>query len=262
MTTADALLAVENLSVAFAGLKALDRVNFSVGRGQIFGLIGPNGAGKTTMLNCLTRIYPPSSGKLTFDGIDLLATPLHKVNSLGIARTFQNLELLEGETAVENVLMGVLANARTSVVGDILGTPSARRADRLARERAIAALDRLGIADSADRVVSTLPYGIQKRVELARALVTEPKLLLLDEPAAGLNSEETHAVSELLVDLRRRDGLTSILIEHDMPLVMSVCDEILVLDHGEAIACGAPAAIQADQKVVVAYLGEEDTDAA
>lgn len=262
MTDGSNNLQVRNLSLAFAGLKALNDVSFSVSAGAIFGLIGPNGAGKTTLLNCLTRIYTPNSGSLKFGERELLASPLHDISTLGIARTFQNLELFGAETALDNVLIGALSRTRIPAVPDMLGLPSARRALRAASERALAALDRLGIADAASRQVATLAYGVQKRVELARALVTEPRLLLLDEPAAGLNADETHALAEVLRDLQRTNNITIILVEHDMSLVMGICDELVVLDHGEVIAQGAPSVIRKNQKVIMAYLGEEGDDAA
>lgn len=262
MTDANQLLSVRNLSLAFAGLKALNDVSFSVPAGAIFGLIGPNGAGKTTLLNCLTRIYTPNSGSLTFADADLLKRPLHDISSLGIARTFQNLELFGAETALDNVLIGALSQTRVPAVADMLGLPSARKMVHAASEQALAALDRLGIADAAHREVATLSYGVQKRVELARALVTAPRLLLLDEPAAGLNADETNALADVMRDLRQAHNMTIILVEHDMSLVMGVCDQLVVLDHGEVIAQDVPSVVRTNPKVVMAYLGEEDVDAA
>jgi branched-chain amino acid transport system ATP-binding protein len=253
---------VRNLSLAFAGLKALSDVSFEVSPGSIFGLIGPNGAGKTTLLNCLTRIYTPDSGSLMFGETELLTKALHDISTLGIARSFQNLELFGAETALDNVLIGALSQTSISSISDVLGLPSARKALRAASERAHAALARLGIADAANRQVATLSYGIQKRVELARALVTEPRLLLLDEPAAGLNADETGALADVLRELRQAHNLTIVLVEHDMSLVMGVCDELLVLDHGEVIAQDAPSIVRKNPKVIMAYLGEEDSDAA
>ena len=254
-------LQVKNLSLSFAGLKALKHVSFSVPFGRIFGLIGPNGAGKTTLLNCLTRIYTPDSGSLLLEDVELLSRPLDTISRLGVARTFQNLELFGEETALDNVIIGALAHIRVSSFADILGLPSARAALRSARELAQDALARVGIADMAGRQVATLPYGVQKRVELARALATKPRLLLLDEPAAGLNAEETRALASVLRELRDDDQLTIILVEHDMSLVMGVCDALVVLDHGELIAQGTPSAIRNDPNVITAYLGEENAGA-
>lgn len=261
MREASSRLEVRELSLAFAGLKALDKISFSVPAHSIFGLIGPNGAGKTTLLNCLTRIYTPDSGSLTFGSIELLAEPLHRMPEIGIARTFQNLELFAAESALDNVMIGVLSQIRIPTMVDLFGLPPARQRLREAGARALAALARLGIGDAAERQVATLAYGIQKRVELARALAAQPRLLLLDEPAAGLNAEESRSLAALLRDLRR-EGLTIILVEHDMALVMSVCDELVVLDHGEVIAQGSPSTIREDRKVIAAYLGEDDGDAA
>ncbi|HWW47066.1 MAG TPA: ABC transporter ATP-binding protein [Xanthobacteraceae bacterium] len=262
MTDRTPHLFVRDLSLSFAGLKALKDVTFSVPPASIFGLIGPNGAGKTTLLNCLTRIYTPNTGSIMFGETRVLDQPLHAMSSLGIARTFQNLELFGVETALDNVLIGALSNTPVSSIADLLGLPSARKALRDARERAHAALALMGIAEVADRTVATLAYGVQKRVELARALVTEPRLLLLDEPAAGLNPDETKALADVLRDLRDTKKITIILVEHDMSLVMNVCDELLVLDHGEVITQDVPAVVRKNPKVIMAYLGEEDSDAA
>jgi len=262
MTDIKQALFVRNLSLAFAGLKALDDVSFSVPAGSIFGLIGPNGAGKTTLLNCLTRIYTPNSGSLTFGDVELLTRPLHDISSLGIARTFQNLELFGAETALDNVLIGALSRTPIPAVADMLGLPSARRILHAASKRALEALDRLGIAEAADRQVATLSYGVQKRVELARALVTAPRLLLLDEPAAGLNADETRALANVLRELRQAHNMTIILVEHDMSLVMGVCDMLVVLDHGEVIAQDVPSVVRKNPEVIKAYLGEEDGNAA
>lgn len=255
-------LQVDRLSLAFAGLKALSDVSFAIPRGSIFGLIGPNGAGKTTLLNCLTRIYAPDSGSLRFGGTELLNKSLHDITSLGIARTFQNLELFGAESALDNVLIGALSRTKISFMSDLLGLPSATRALADASSRSLALMEKLQIADSAHRQVSTLAYGVQKRVELARALMTEPTMLLLDEPAAGLNAEETRALADTLRHLKAERDMTIVLVEHDMSLVMGICDELVVLDHGEVIAQGTPGVVRNDPKVVTAYLGVEDGDAA
>lgn len=262
MTDPRIALQVDQLSLAFAGLKALNKVSFAIPRGSIFGLIGPNGAGKTTLLNCLTRIYTPDSGALRFGETELLKKALHDITSLGIARTFQNLELFGTASALDNVLIGALSRTKIPLLSDFLGLPSARRALADASGRALTLMERLQIADSAHRQVSTLAYGVQKRVELARALMTEPKLLLLDEPAAGLNAEETRALADTLRHLKADHDMTIVLVEHDMSLVMGICDELVVLDHGEVIAQGPPGVVRNDPKVVTAYLGVEDSDAA
>ena len=261
MTSSKALLEVRSLSLSFSGLKALQNVSFSVSEGSILGLIGPNGAGKTTMLNCLTRIYTPDNGSIDCGMGDLMRMPLHRICDLGIARTFQNLELFAAQTALENVLVGALAKRGVGFLSDLFGLRSARRELDAAGRDAQAELRRLGLGDIENRVVATLPYGIQKRIELARALATKPKLLLLDEPAAGLNADETAAVARLIQELKG-DGITIILVEHDMRLVMGVCDNIVVLDHGELIANGAPAEVRADERVIKAYLGEDVAHAA
>lgn len=260
MTERRIALQVDRLSLAFAGLKALSNVSFAIPQGSISGLIGPNGAGKTTLLNCLTRIYSPDSGTLRFGETELLKKSLHDITSLGIARTFQNLELFGAATALDNVLIGALSRTRIPLLADFLGLPSARRTLADASSRALAMMQRLEIADSAYQQVSTLAYGIQKRVELARALMTEPTLLLLDEPAAGLNAEETRALAATLQHLKTERGMTIVLVEHDMSLVMDICDELVVLDHGEVIARGSPDIVRNDPKVVTAYLGVEDDD--
>jgi len=248
------LLEIADLSIAFAGLRALEGVSFRVREGEILGLIGPNGAGKSTLLNCVSRVHAPTRGTVRYQGLDVLERPIHELPGLGIRRTFQNLELFKDATVRENVVLGGAFRHRAGVFREVLGLSKAQEA--AAGARADELLRTLGLAEHAHTVVSALPYGIQKSVELARALASEPKLLLLDEPAAGMNPEESRRVGETILDLRRR-GITVLLVEHDMRLVMSVCDRIVVLDHGEKIAEGAPAAVRADPAVIAAYLGEE-----
>ena len=248
------LLEIGDLSIAFAGLRALERVSFGVREGEILGLIGPNGAGKSTLLNCVSRVYTPTAGRIAYRGEDVLARPIHELPALGIRRTFQNLELFKDATVRENVVMGTAFRYRASAAAELFGLD--RRAQRAAAERAGKMLEVLGLAGHADTKVAALPYGIQKSVELARALASEPKLMLLDEPAAGMNPEESRRVGELIVRLKGL-GITIVLVEHDMRLLMRVCDRIVVLDHGEKIAEGDPQTVRTNPAVIAAYLGEE-----
>ncbi len=238
-----ALLSLRNVTRRFGGILAVDDVSLEVEAGRIVGLIGPNGAGKTTIFNLLSRLYDPDSGDIVFGGESLLRTPPHRVAGRGIARTFQNVELFESLTVLENVLVGAHSQA---------GWLEPARTNRRARE----VLDYVGLAEVASRPATGLPYGTLKRVETARALVSEPKLLLLDEPAGGLDHEEVEAVGELIRGLPGAFGVTVLLVEHHMELVMGVSDEISVLDFGRRIASGTPAEIRSNPAVIEAYLGE------
>ena len=255
------LLEVRDLAMSFAGLRALRGVSFEVQSGEVLGLIGPNGAGKTTMLNCISRLYQPSSGSVTFDGTNMLKVPMHGIAGLGIARTFQNLEVHPGATVLENVTMACAWRYRSPLIAEMFSLPSARARQAAARNDARAALELFDLLPYAETTMGSLSFGTQKSVELARAMASKPKLLLLDEPAAGLNPDETAALGRRILSLREGHGVTVVLIEHDMTLVMGTCDRIVVLDHGERISCGTPEEVRSDPAVMAAYLGSGEDDA-
>ncbi|MBL8379648.1 MAG: ABC transporter ATP-binding protein [Burkholderiales bacterium] len=250
----EVLLSASGIGKRFGGVQALSEVSFTIRRGEIYGLIGPNGAGKTTLFNVLTSVYVPEAGEFTFDGAPLAHLKPHEVAVRGIARTFQNIRLFANLSALENVMIGRHVRTHAGVWGAMLRTPATRAEETAIEARAHALLDYVGLSARANDVARSLPYGEQRRLEIARALATDPKLLALDEPAAGMNATETADLARLIRRIRD-DGTTVLLIEHDMKLVMGLSNRVLVLDYGRRIAEGTPAEVRANPAVIAAYLG-------
>lgn len=249
------LLEVRDLSRRFGGLLALDRVSFAVQTGEIFGLIGPNGAGKTTLFNLISGVTPPTDGAVLWRGAAITGQAPHRLNRLGLARTFQNLRLFDGLSVLDNLLVALQRHPRSSALAGLLGTAGHQRAERQRLDTAWQLLEELALAAMAERPAGTLAYGDRRRLEMARALATRPQLLLLDEPAAGLNPAEKDQLCQLIGELRQRHQLSVLIIEHHVPLLMRLCDRLAVLDFGVRIALGKPDAVRRDQKVIEAYLG-------
>ena len=257
MTAAEApLLQISGVGKRYGGVRALSDITFEVPGGMIMGLIGPNGAGKTTLFNVITGAYQPDAGRVHFQGEALNGRASHEIVRLGVARTFQNVALFESMTVLENVLVGGHVRGRAGFWGAVLRPPGVRAEERQARARAVELLDFVGLKAQAEQISADLPFGRQRMVEVARALAAWPRVLLLDEPAAGLNAVETHRLGELLLKIRD-SGVTLMLVEHDMSLTMKICDRIVVLDQGRLLAQGTPREIQADPAVMAAYLGTQ-----
>ena len=249
------VFSVSNLSLRFGGVQAIGNVSFSVEQGEVFAIIGPNGAGKTSILNVITRVFDPTQGRVVFEGQDITALPRHKVVHSGIGRTFQNIELFEGGTVLDNLLLGRHRFPHGSFAAQWLWTPAVRAAEAASRDQVEDVIQLLDLMPYRNSPVAGLPYGVRKVVELARALATQPRLLLLDEPASGLNPEETRELAFWIDDIQKDLGITVIMVEHDMSLVSEAADRVLCMNMGQVLALGTPAEVQSDPAVIAAYLG-------
>lgn len=251
-----ALLEVKNLGISFGGLRAVDDFSLKIEKGQLYGLIGPNGAGKTTIFNLLTGVYKPTDGSFMFDGEELAGKSAIDINKKGIARTFQNIRLFGNMSVLDNVKVGLHNSESTNLFDSVFRTPKYRKEEKIVTEKALELLDVFGLKEEANFKASNLPYGKQRKLEIARALGTNPKLLLLDEPAAGMNPAETAELMETIALVRNKFGISILLIEHDMSLVMGICERLVVLEYGRVIADGLPDEVVHNPRVVSAYLGE------